>query len=91
MFDPPVMGKEGVMPKEIIKSEMEFPDEEPFQIEVRWNKEGYEPTLQVATTDPSADLFSRESGLFVDLDRNKVNQLIRILRKARDQNFGRDE
>jgi len=79
------------MPKEVITSAIQFEDVVPFQIEVRWNKNGYEPTIQVATTDPSADMFSLESGLFVDLDRDKINQLIRNLRKARDQSFGSDE
>ena len=31
------------------------------------------------------------NGWHVDLDRSQVNDLIRVLRKARDQAFGRDE
>lgn len=30
-------------------------------------------------------------GVYVDLDRNQINKLIRVLRRARDQAFGRDE
>jgi hypothetical protein len=30
-------------------------------------------------------------GMHVDLDRNSINKLIRDLRKARDQAFGKDE
>ena len=32
-----------------------------------------------------------ESGFHVSLDRDQVNNVIRALRKARDQAFGRDE
>lgn len=32
-----------------------------------------------------------QSGWYVDLDRKGINDLIRVLRKARDQAFGRDE
>ena len=31
------------------------------------------------------------SGLYTTLDRNAINDLIRYLRRARDQAFGRDE
>ena len=31
------------------------------------------------------------TGLWGSLDRDKVNELIRVLRKARDRSFGRDE
>lgn len=30
-------------------------------------------------------------GWYADLDRDEVNKLIRVLRRARDQAFGRDE
>lgn len=30
-------------------------------------------------------------GMYVDLDRRGINDLIRVLRRARDQAFGRDE
>lgn len=59
-----------------------------FRTEVLW---GREHGVQIATTDPEAPLGSRDSGLYVDLDRCGINDLIRILRKARDQAFGRDE
>lgn len=35
--------------------------------------------------------FTLFNGWHVDLDRNRLNQLIRVLRTARDQAFGRDE
>jgi hypothetical protein len=47
--------------------------------------------VQVATINEDAVLGSVERGLFVDLDRAGINQAIRVLRRARDQAFGRDE
>jgi hypothetical protein len=35
--------------------------------------------------------FKLFDGWHVDLDRDRVNALIRVLRRARDQAFGRDE
>lgn len=35
--------------------------------------------------------FTLFDGWHVDLDRRQVNELIRVLRRARDQAFGRDE
>lgn len=32
-----------------------------------------------------------DQGQFVDLDRQSINHLIRVLKRARDQAFGRDE
>jgi hypothetical protein len=31
------------------------------------------------------------NGWYVQLDRNEINRLIRVLRRARDQAFGHDE
>lgn len=65
-----------------------------WQIEVGWQKDGTGPidgSVQIATTDPNAELGSKESGLWIDLSRDKINELIRLLRKARDQAYGRDE
>lgn len=59
-----------------------------FRVEVGWSRQG---SVQVATIDPDAVLGTRESGLYVELDRVGINQLIRLLRKARDQAYGRDE
>lgn len=69
-------------------------DEPDCRVEVRWSKERF---LQVGTTkhfvDPCADVSSQEwwEGQWVDLDRQTINDLIRVLRRARDQAFGRDE
>lgn len=83
------------MPREHVESCYATPQEPttgpclpPFRVEVGWDRYG---AVQVATMDPDAELGSRESGLYVDLDRGGINNLIRLLRKARDQAFGRDE
>lgn len=66
---------------------------------VTWNRDaGY---VQIATIiddrrDDSSnsvgpDPHSLDSGLYSDLDRDGINRLIRILRRARDQAYGRDE
>jgi len=47
-----------------------------------WHPEGVENPPYIA-------LYA--DGMFVDLDRRGINRLIRNLRRARDQAFGRDE
>lgn len=64
--------------------------EQAFRVEVGWQKDT--GCVQVATTDPAAPTSeSVGAGLWVDLERQNINDLIRLLRKARDQAFGRDE
>lgn len=68
-------------------------------VDVRWGREqGY---VQVVTKAENAfggrwageeDVATHVTdGFFVDLDRQAINGLIRNLRRARDQAFGRDE
>lgn len=89
------------MPKEIIWGDRPFGDESPEQsvVEVRWDAEsGY---FQIATKELNAEVFDadrvtdvREAvqyGWYVTLDRRGINDTIRVLRRARDQAFGRDE
>ncbi len=59
-----------------------------FRVQVGWGDNDY---VQVATVNPDAAIGSMESGLYVDLDRTGINDLIRLLRKARDRAYGRDE
>ena len=86
------------MPKEYIES-CEGPfDGAPFAVRVGWSREA--EYVQIATIDPEGETLSDsggknevkvEGGNFVDLDRRRINDLIRLLRRARDQAFGRDE
>lgn len=56
-----------------------------------WTEEPQAGTsVDVAETKPGTS-FNLFNGWHVDLDRSQVNELIRVLRRARDQAFGRDE
>lgn len=67
-------------------------------VDVRWNRDaGY---VQIVTKETDAFGGRRvgedpgvhvTDGFYVDLDRAGINGLIRNLRRARDQAFGRDE
>lgn len=48
-------------------------------------------TVNVTWTLPPPSMLTFYDGFWVDLDRRGINQLIRNLRRARDQAFGRDE
>ena len=78
------------MPKEYVP--INGDDVSGFRVKVGWNREaGY---VQIATVDPELEESldtSRDGGLYVMLDRVDINHLIRHLRRARDQAFGRDE
>lgn len=66
-------------------------------VDVRWNREGGYVQIVTKETDAFGGRLSDDEGvhftdgLFVDLDRQGINKLIRNLRRARDQAFGRDE
>lgn len=86
------------MPKETIQTEG-------HPVTVAWTRAGENVQVGTVTTDGSSLLqlverFTQEEGveaasvmqgLFGNLDRDGCNQLIRVVRKARDQAFGRDE
>lgn len=59
-----------------------------YRVAVGWGTNDY---VQIASVDPSAEPYSLAAGLWVDLDRKGINDLIRLLRKARDRAYGRDE
>jgi hypothetical protein len=75
------------------------------RVEVGWSRERY-VQVATTTLQPGADrdrdfidgsgtetepVKPAWDGQFVDLDRHQINELIRTLRRARDQAFGRDE
>lgn len=62
----------------------------PFRVKVGWSRERGD--VEIATVNPETeDRFDETAGYHVWLDRRGVNDLIRHLRRARDQAFGRDE
>ena len=86
------------MPKEIIRSK--YP-EESGHIHVGWTKDCSHvevatvvPRGQIAPWDEQEQrhvpLITPDPGWFIQLDREQINDLIRKLRKARDQAFGAD-
>ena len=85
------------MPKELIHDEHQYSGDHPNQecvTEVRWSREGEH--VQIATTliemaDHSPVERKVQGGWYVTLNRRTINDLIRHLRRARDQAFGRDE
>lgn len=85
------------MPKEVIHSSEQFSSNYPEQtsiVEVRWGRESEYAqiaTLLVDTQTHEPIERSVDGGWFISLNRTGINDLIRYLRKARDQAFGRDE
>lgn len=90
------------MPKEIVYSDLlPHGEKDPARaiVEVGWTREH---DVQIATRciraddeevydfDPGKPI-PVERGYYVDLGRRQINDLIRNLRRARDQAFGRDE
>lgn len=89
------------MPKEKISSKYSDKLEETF-LQVSWSREGGH--VEVATIVPSGKLMAydpetkthqvldvQSPGWFMQMDRGNINEAIKVLRKARDQTFGRDE
>ena len=87
------------MPKEIVRGDG-------YDVEVRWGADGsvqvasvMQPPLTAespASLGTLVETWSTEerfaaTGLYSTLDRRQVNDLIRILRRARDAAYGRDE
>lgn len=76
------------MPKEIVL-DPEFNTDEArgLRAEVRWSRDGYVQLCTIADSPPPEGL----EGWFVTLDRKGCNDLVRFVRRARDQAFGKDE
>jgi hypothetical protein len=87
------------MPREYVYGPASWPKEQDLEVEnerfavsasVGWNKEtGH---VQLATIrNGSEGSFDPKDGLYMDMDRRSINELIRLLRRARDGAFGKDE
>lgn len=84
------------MPSEYVGDSEESQYQKGFRTKVNWSKhEVPGGSVQIATLGPpEADLKAENpasNGWFVNLDRHGLNRLIRTLRKARDDAYGRDE
>ena len=75
------------MPKEVIQGTFN----EELGVSVGWAKD---TSVQLATLNlvhEKVDQYDPAAGWWVDLSREQVNRLIRVLRRARDQAYGADE
>lgn len=92
------------MPKETVYGEQRVfdpADENPqvSRVEVLWSRDAGFVQVVTKATDAAGgrwassygDEYHVTDGYYVDLTRAEVNHLIRNLRRARDQAFGRDE
>jgi len=87
------------MPREYVYSPAARPDEQgtfgenleaQIAVSVGWAREGGD--VQLATIRNGQEhSFDPCAGLYADLGRKQINDLIRLLRRARDHAFGRDE
>jgi hypothetical protein len=77
------------MPKEVIRNASVLGDDQLCHTEIRWSRDRY---VQIATVKKADDYHKdgRVEGWFVDMDRDTLNEAIRVLRRARDQAFGAD-
>lgn len=66
-------------------------------VDVLWGRDHRSVQIVTKVEDPHGGRWSDSTethftdGMYVDLSRDSVNRLIRNLRRARDQAFGRDE
>lgn len=85
------------MPKEVVYNSEKFSSDEPevtSMVELSWGRDA--DYVQLATTlnrsvDHSPIERKVSGGWYINLDRAGINKLIRDLRRARDQAYGRDE
>jgi hypothetical protein len=89
------------MPREYVYGPAAYPDEqgvtgenENYRIAVSlgWSRQDAGGYVQLGTIRNGKEhSFDPADGLYADLDREGINDLIRLMRRARDQAFGRDE
>lgn len=81
------------MPKEFIDnaswSAEDSPTWQETRIKVTWGRDAQ--YVQLATVADAEDATEWSDGWHIDMNRRTINELIRVLRRARDQAYGRDE
>lgn len=78
------------MPKETIGNAERQGDDWRFHIAVQWDRHGSLQLASLRDIGPEGEPANEYPGWYVNFDRQSVNKLIRVLRRARDQAFGRD-
>lgn len=90
-------GQEGAMPKEYIESAEFFPESDnsprkPIKTKITWSREDAGGHVQMTVfRDEGTYQSEHELPMYMTLERSQINRMIRVLRRARDQAFGRDE
>ncbi len=93
------------MPKEVTYGQQvysETSEDKPRvpQVNVLWGRDGGYVQIVTKATDAEGGRYAGDydecqsdvsDGFHVDLERGEINKLIRDLRRARDQAFGKDE
>ena len=88
------------MPKEIVLSHgprlfgddgKEVPQDKQGLVQVSWSREAEYVQVVTFSRDPVTFESNSDDAYWSELDRRGINELIRHLRRARDQAFGRDE
>lgn len=78
------------MPREYIRTPLDHDDEHETIIDLGWSREAEYVQLGVIKREKVTHNTVHE-GMYSQMDRSTINDLIRKLRRARDQAFGRDE
>jgi hypothetical protein len=86
------MRKEGGMPKEYIRGDDFTPDDHTNDARISWGRleEGGEVQMAIFRNDGTYKS-EYEDPQYMTLNRYAINQMIKVLRRARDQAHGRDE
>jgi hypothetical protein len=84
------------MPKEYIVTQHERRRQEELggptaAVRVGWQRDGWVQIASLQCDGGPDAIGDAEKGQFIDLDRHAINALILVLRRARDQAYGRDE
>lgn len=82
------------MPKEFVDSRYLKEGFESEVIKVGWSKESEHVEMAICEIKSGEVVehgYDGETPRYIQLDRTGLNRLIRILRRARDDAFGRDE
>lgn len=81
------------MPKEIIHDPTIYQGDNssPLAVEVHWGANTWVQLGSINLVEKDKDPYGPLSGFYVDLDRNMINKLIKVLRRARDYAYGADQ
>lgn len=78
------------MPREYIRAPVDFDDEHESIIDLSWSREAQYVQVGVIKREKVTHNTIHE-GQYCQMDRRTINEVIRKLRRARDQAFGKDE